>query len=103
MDKIVDIFRLTYRTTTKSTLPLQRCPAGLFGPKPRTTLDFLPTKHPTGRDLKIQRQFSDRNGAVARNFDGADPIYVRYRRSHDWKEGSVAKRISGRLYVTLAN
>lgn len=97
MDKIVDAFLMSYRTTPKLTLPQQRFPTGLFfGHKPRTTLD-LPTKEAAGRDLKIERQFSG-HGAVARNFDGADPVCVPYRRSHDWKGGSVAKRIDGRLY-----
>jgi hypothetical protein len=44
----------------------------------------------------MERQFNPRHGAVARNFDGGDPLYVRYRQS-------VAKRIGGRLYVTLAD
>jgi len=53
MDKILHIFLLAYRTTSSSTLPQQRCPAELFfGHKPRTTLDLLPTKQPTGRDIK---------------------------------------------------
>ena len=64
----------------------------------------LPTKQPTRRDPKIERQFSGQHGAVARNFNGADPIYFRYHRSHDWKGGSVAKQIGGHLYdVTLAD
>jgi len=53
VDKILDTFLLAYRTTSISTLPQQRCPAELFvGCKPRTTLDLLPTKQSTGRDIK---------------------------------------------------
>jgi len=52
----------------------------------------------------MERQFNSRHGAVARNFDGGEPFYVRYRQSHDWKTRSDAKRIGGRLYeVTLAD
>jgi hypothetical protein len=65
---------------------------------------LLPIKQPTGRDLKIERQFNGRHGAVARNFPGGNPVYVGHRRSHDKKTGSVAKRIGGYLYdVTLAD
>ena len=99
MDKILDTFLLAYRTTPNATLPQQPCPAELFfGRKPWTTLDLLlPTRQPTGR------QFNSRHGAVERNFNGGDPIYVRYRQSQDWMTGSVAKRIGGRLYnVTLS-
>jgi len=106
VDKIVDTFLLTYRTTPSSTLPQQLYPAKLFfGRKPRKTLDILlPTKQLTGRDIKMERQFNGRQGAVACNFDGGDPVYVQHRQSHDWKAGSVAKRIGGRLYdVTLAD
>jgi hypothetical protein len=105
VDKILDTFLLAYRTTPNVTLPQQHCPAELFlGRKPQTTLDLLlPTKQPTGRYTKMECQFNRRDGAVERNFDG-DPVYVRYRQSHDWMAGSVAKRIGGRLYdVTLAN
>ena len=97
---------MAYRTTPSATLPQQRCPAELFfGRKSRTTLDLLlPTKQPTGRDTKMERQFNRRHGAVERNFDVGDPVYARYRQSQDWMAGSVAKRIGGRLYdVTLAN
>jgi len=91
VDKILDTFLLAYRTTLNSTLQQQRCPAELFfGLKPRTTLDLLPTKQPTGHDIKMERQFNGRHGAVARNFDRGDPVYIRYRQSHDWKAGSVA-------------
>ena len=85
MDKILDTFLLAYRTTSSSTLPQQCCPAELLlGPKPRTTLDLLlPTKDPTGRDIKMERQFYRRHEVVERNFDWGDPIYVRYRLSHD--------------------
>lgn len=97
MAKIVHSFLLAYRTTPKSSLPQQHCSPGLFfGRKPRMT--HLPTKQKTGSDLKIKRQFSDRHGAVARNIDGADPVCVRYRRSNDWKGGSVAKKIGDCLY-----
>ena len=105
VDKILDAFLLAYRTTPNATLPQQRCPAELFfGRKPRTTLDLLlPTRQPTGRDTKMERQFNSRHGAVERNFNGGDPVYIRYRQSHDWMTGSVAKRIGGRLYdVTLS-
>ena len=59
MDKILDTFLLAYRTKPSVTLP-QRCRAELFfGRKPRTTLDLLlPTKQPTGRDTKMERQFN---------------------------------------------
>jgi hypothetical protein len=106
VDKILDTFLLAYRMTPSATLPQQRCPAELFfGHKPRTTLDLLlPTKQPTGCDTKMERQFNCRHGAVERNFNGGDPVYVRYRQSHDWMAGSVTKHIGGRLYdVTLAN
>jgi transposase InsO family protein len=48
LDKMVDTFVLTYRTTPNSTLPQQQCPAEMFlGRKPRTTLDLLlPTEQP---------------------------------------------------------
>jgi hypothetical protein len=106
VNKILDTFLLAYRTTPSATFPQERCPAELFfGRKPRTTLDLvLPTKQPTGRDTKMERQFKRRHGAVEGNFNGGDPVYVRYRQSHDWMAGSVSKRIGGRLYdVTLAN
>jgi hypothetical protein len=106
VDKILDTFLLAYRMTPSATLPQQRCPAELlFGRKPQTTLDLLlPIKQPTGRDTKMERQFNRRHGAVKRNFNGGDSVYVRYRQSHDWMAGSVAKRIGGCLYdVTLAN
>jgi hypothetical protein len=65
---------------------------------------LLPTKQPTGPDLKMERQFNRRHGVVARNFDGGNHVYVRSHRSHEWKAGSVAKRIGGRLYdLTLAD
>jgi hypothetical protein len=52
-DKILDILLLAYRTTPSSILPQPRCPAELFfGRKPRMTLDLLPNKQPTGRDIK---------------------------------------------------
>jgi len=52
----------------------------------------------------MERQFNRRHGAVERNFDVGDPVYACYRQSHDWMEGSVTKRIGGRLYdVSLAN
>jgi hypothetical protein len=92
--------------TPSSILQQQHCPAELFfGRKPRTTLDLLLlTKQPMGSDIKMERQFNRRDGVVARNFDGGDPVYVRYRQSYDWKAGSVAKRIDGRLYdVTLVD
>ena len=62
VDKILDTFLLAFRTTPSSTLP-QRCPAELFfGGKTRTTLDLLlPTKQPTGRDIKMERQFNRRH------------------------------------------
>jgi transposase InsO family protein len=106
VDKILDTFLLAYRMTPSATLPQQRCPAQLFfGRKPRTTLDLLlPTKQPIGRDTKMERQFNRRHGAVEHNLNGGDPVYVRYRQSHDWMGGSVAKRIGGCLYdMTLAN
>jgi len=105
VDKILDTFLLAYRTTPNATVPQQRCPAQLFfGLKPRTTLDLLlPKRQPTGRDTKMERQFNSRHGAVERNFNGGDPVYIRYRQSHDWMTGSVAKRIGDRLYdVTLS-
>jgi hypothetical protein len=38
------------------------------------------------------------------SFDVGDPVYVRYRHSHEWKAASVTKQIGGRLYdVTLAD
>ena len=100
VDKILDTFLLAYRTKPNATLPQQRCPAELFfGRKPRATLDLLlPTKQPTGRDTKMERQFNRRHGAVERNFSGRDPVYVLYRQSHDWMAGSIAKQIGGRLY-----
>jgi len=53
VDKILDTFLLAYRTTPSSTLPQQRFPAELFfGRKPRTTVDLLPSKQTTGRDIK---------------------------------------------------
>jgi len=60
VDKILDTFLLAYRTTPSVTLPQQLCSAELFfGRKPRTTLDLLlPTKQPTGRDTKMERQFN---------------------------------------------
>jgi hypothetical protein len=107
VDKILGTFLLAYRMTPNATLPQQHCPAELFfGRKPRTTLDLLlPTKQPTGhRDTKMECHFKRRHGAVERNFDGGDPVYVRYRQSHDWMAGSVTKRIRGHFYnVTLAN
>jgi hypothetical protein len=106
VDKILDTFLLAYRTTPNATLPQQRCPAELFfGRKSRTTLDLLlPTKQPAGCDTKMERQFNRRHGAVEHNFDGGDSVYVRYRQSHDWMAGSVAKCIGSRLYdVTVAN
>ena len=105
VDKFLDIFLLAYRTKHRSTISQQRCPAELlFGRKPRTTMGLLSTKQPIGRDIKKERQFNCLHGTVARNFDGGDPVYVRYRQSHDWKAESVAKRISGSLSdVTLAD
>jgi hypothetical protein len=107
VDKTLDTVLLAFMTTTNSTLPQQGCPAELFfGRKTLTTLDLLllPTKQPTGRDLKMEQQFNCRQGAVARNFDGDKRVYVRSHRSHEWKAGSVTKRIDGRLYdVTLAD
>jgi transposase InsO family protein len=106
VDKIMDTFLLAYRTTPNSTLPQQHCPAELFlGRKPRTTLDLLlPTKQPTGFDVKMELQFNRQHGAVVRNFDVGDPVYVRYRQSHEWKAAQVAKRVGGRLYdVTLVD
>ena len=81
--------------TPSATLPQQRCLAEpFFGRKPRTTLDLLlATKQPTRRNTKMERQFNCHHGAVERNFHGGDPVYVRYRQSHDWMAGSVAKRI----------
>jgi transposase InsO family protein len=78
VDKILDTFLLSYRTTPNTTLPQQRCPAELFfRRKPRTTLDLLlPTKQPTGCDTKMELQFNRRHGAVKRNFDTRDPVYV---------------------------
>jgi transposase InsO family protein len=106
VDKILDTFLLAYRTTPCSTLPQQRCLAELFfGWKPRTTLDLLlPTKQPTGHDIKMERQFNRRHAAVERNFVERDPVYARYCQSQEWMAGSVAKRIDDRLYdVTLAD
>jgi hypothetical protein len=106
VDKILDTFLLAYKTTPSATLPQQHCPAELFfGRKPPTTLDLLlPTKQPTGHDPKMESQFNRRHGAVERNFYVGDSVYARYRQSHDWIAGSVAKRIGGRLYdVMLAN
>jgi len=79
--------------TPSASLPQQRFPAELFfGHKPRTTLDLLlPTKQPTGCDTKMKHQFNRRHGAVERNFDVGDPVCARYRQSHDWMAGSVAK------------
>jgi hypothetical protein len=93
VDKILDTFLLAYRTTPSATLPQQRCPAELFfGHKSRTTLDLLLlTKQPTGRDTKMEHQFNRQHGAVERNFNGGDPVYVSYHPSHDWMAGSVAK------------
>ena len=56
MDKILDTFLLTYRTTPNSTLPKQQSPAEMFlGRKPRTTLDLLlPTKQPSGHDVEME-------------------------------------------------
>jgi hypothetical protein len=52
----------------------------------------------------MESQFNRRHGAVERNFYVGDPVYARYRQSHDWSAGSVAKRIGGRLYdVRLTN
>jgi len=97
VDKILDTFLLAYRTTPSATLPQQCCPAELFfRRKPWTTLDLLlPTKQPTGRDTKKEHQFNHQHGAVKRNFNGVDPVYVRYRPSQDWMAGSVAKQIVG--------
>jgi len=106
VDKILDTFLLAYRTTPSSTLQQQYCPLELFfGCKPQTILDLLlPTKQPTGRDTKMEYQFNRQHGAVERNFEGGDPVYVQYRELHDWMAGSVAKGISGCLYnVTPAN
>jgi glycerol-3-phosphate O-acyltransferase len=78
VDKILDTFLLAYRMTPSSTLQQQHCPAELFfGRKPQTTLDLLLlTKQPMGRDIKMECQFNRRHGAVARNFDRGDPVYV---------------------------
>jgi len=46
-------------------------------------MDLLPTEHPTGRDIKNGTPIQRRQVAVACNFDGGDPVYVRYRQSHD--------------------
>ena len=106
MDKILDTFLLTYRTTPNSTLPKQQSPAEMFlGRKPRTTLDLLlPTKQLSGHDKKMERQFNRRHGAVARKFEVGDPVQVRYRHSQDWKAATVTKQIGGRLYdITLTD
>jgi hypothetical protein len=75
MDKILDTFLLTYRTTSSSTHPQQQCPAEMFlGCKPRTTLDLLlPTKQPYGHDEKMERQFNRRHAAVAQKFQVKEP------------------------------
>jgi hypothetical protein len=106
MDEILDTFLLTYRTTPNATLPQQQCPAELFlGRKPRTSLDLLlPTKQPTGRDTKMERQFNHKHGVVMQGFEVEDPVYVRHHHSQDWKAASVSKQIGGRLYdVTLTD
>ena len=106
MDKILDTFLLTYRSTPNSTLPKQQSPAEVFlGRKPRTTLDLLlPTKQLSGHDEKMERQFNRRHGAVARKFKVGDLVQVRYHHSQDWKAASVNKRVGGRLYdVTLTD
>ena len=73
--------------------------------KPRATPDLLfMTKQPTGCDTKMERQFYLHHRTVKLNFDGGDPFYIRYRQSHDWMAGSVAKWIGVRLYeVTPTN
>jgi hypothetical protein len=106
MEKNLDTFLLTYRTTPCPTLPSQQSPAKMFlGRKPRTTLDLLlPTKQPSGHNESMERQFNRRHGAVPRKFEVADPVQVHYRHSDDWKAASVRKRIRGRLYeVTMTD
>jgi transposase InsO family protein len=100
MEKILDTFLLTYRTTPCPTLPSKQSPAEMFfGRKPRTSLDLLlPTKQPSGHNESMERQFNRCHGAVPREFKVADPVQVRYRHSDDWKAASVNKRIGGRLY-----
>jgi hypothetical protein len=100
----LETFLLTYRATPSSSLP-QHYPAELFFElKFQATLDLLlPTKQPTGRGLKIERQFNHRMERSLATLTGRICAF-RYRQSHDWKVGSVAKRISDRLYdITLAN
>jgi hypothetical protein len=89
VDKILDTFLVAYRTTLSATLPQQLCPAELFfGLNPgQHCIFYLTTKQPSGRDTKMERQFNRRHGAVERFFDGGDPVYVRYRQSHDWMSG----------------
>jgi hypothetical protein len=60
VDEILETFLLINRATPSSSLP-QHYPAELFfGLKFQATLDLLPTKQPTGRGIKIERQFNRR-------------------------------------------
>jgi hypothetical protein len=106
MEKILDTFLLTYRTTPCPTLPLQQSWAEMFlERKPRTTLDvLLPTKQPSRHNESMERQFNRRHGAVPRKIEVANPVQVRYTHSDDWKTASVSKRIRSRLYeVTMTD
>jgi hypothetical protein len=52
----------------------------------------------------MERQFTCRNGAVAKKFEVGNTVRVRFRHSQAWKAASVKKRVGGRLYdVTLTD
>jgi hypothetical protein len=67
-----------------------------FGRKTPTTLDLLlPTQKQTGRDIKIERQFIRRRGAVVCKFYGGTlPVFQTANLMTGWQDHSLNESIA---------
>lgn len=103
--EILHIFLKTYRSTPNKNCPSNKTPAeALLGRKIRTTFDLLtPSKMTYSHtNTKMEEEFNSKHGAVKREFEVGDKVYVQIHTSNSWhwEEGEIMNKI-GKVNYTV--
>lgn len=77
-------FLINYRTTPAEII---------FGRKLRTTILKQPFPESFGRNTKLENYFKKKHGAIQRNFNVKDQVWVKIHRNNtwSWKEGGISR------------
>ncbi|XP_062709570.1 uncharacterized protein K02A2.6-like [Aedes albopictus] len=98
-------FLSVYRSTPNRNTPQSTSPAEAFLGRPvRTTLDLLKKpapEAPGAKNLKQNEQFNRRHGAIKRDFEEDDLVYVEqhFRNTKSWMPGRVIERKGSVHYI----